>query len=167
MITMARSTHRPQTGSTLMEVLVTIVIISFGLLGMAALQAAGLKNNNSAVLRSQASIMAYDMIDRMRVNRKQTKDGAYNTGTTLISWGGGAITPSMALTGMASTDITDWIKTVTYRLPDGKAKIEAAANATVIKITIQWDDSRGASGSSTQQFAVETQGCGTDTSCYL
>lgn len=167
MSAMLRSIFRSQNGSTMIEVLVTIVIISFGLLGVAALQVTGLKNNKSAVDRSQASVMAYDLIDRMRVNRKQTKDGNYNTGTTLISWNGSAIAGGVTFSGMADKDVTDWITTVSKRLPEGKATIEAAANATVIRITIQWDDSRGSGGGSTQTLSVETQGCGADASCYL
>ena len=157
---------RSQAGTTLTEVLVTIVVISFGLLGVAALQAVSLKNNKSALFRNHASMMAHDMIDRMRVNRKQTKDGSYDTGGAPIAWTGSAISPEFTSTGMAKTDVTDWIKGVSKRLPAGKAKIKAAASANVIQITIQWDDSRG-TGGSTQEFSFETQGCGSDANCYL
>jgi len=161
-----RTVRHQQSGSTLLEILVTIVILSFGLLGVAGLQMVGLKNNKSALYRSQASIMAYDMIDRMRVNRKQTQDGGYNTGSTYISWSGGAISGA-SFTGMANKDVADWIETVSTRLPSGKARIEAASKATTIRITIEWNDSRGVGGGEAQSFSVETQGCGNNSTCIL
>jgi type IV pilus assembly protein PilV len=56
-------------GFTLLEVLVAVLVLSIGLLGLAGLQAASLRNNHSGYLRSQATILAYDYIDRMRANR--------------------------------------------------------------------------------------------------
>ncbi len=55
-------------GFTLIEVLVSMIILAVGLLGIAGLQAMGLRNNQSALLRSQATLCAYDMSDRMRTN---------------------------------------------------------------------------------------------------
>jgi type IV pilus assembly protein PilV len=54
-----------QRGFTLIEVLVAVVILAIGLLGLAGLQATGLRSNHSAYLRSQASLQAYDIIDRI------------------------------------------------------------------------------------------------------
>src|ERR1700704_1087533 len=58
------STH----GFTMLEVLISIVVIAFGLLGIAGLQAYAIKNNHSAALRSTATSLANDMIDRMKAN---------------------------------------------------------------------------------------------------
>ncbi len=57
-----------QTGFSLLEVLIAIVITSIGLLGLAGMQATGLRNNHSAYHRSQATVLAYDIADRMRSN---------------------------------------------------------------------------------------------------
>ena len=57
-----------QRGFTLVEVLVTVIIISIGLLGVAGLQLAAMRSNHSAYLRTQATIAAYDLIDRMRTD---------------------------------------------------------------------------------------------------
>jgi type IV pilus assembly protein PilV len=51
-----------------MEVLITSVILAVGLLGVAGLQLAGMRSSNSALMRTQASIAAYDLIDRMRAD---------------------------------------------------------------------------------------------------
>ena len=57
-----------QKGFTMLEVLIAIIIFSFGLLGLAGLQLVSLANNLSANSRSTATALAYDMADRMRAN---------------------------------------------------------------------------------------------------
>lgn len=60
---------RCQTGTSLLEVLIAVVILSIGLLGLAGLQVAGLRVNQGAMQRSQATMLAYDVLDRMRSDR--------------------------------------------------------------------------------------------------
>ncbi|MEJ2108263.1 MAG: type IV pilus modification protein PilV [Acidiferrobacteraceae bacterium] len=57
-----------QRGFTLTEVLIAVLVLAVGLLGLAGLQLAGMKSNHSAYLRSQATIVAYDLLDRMRAD---------------------------------------------------------------------------------------------------
>jgi len=154
-------------GFSMIEVLVAIVIITFGLLGVAGLQITGLKNNQSAFNRSTANVLAYDMLDRMRANKTALIAGNYNTGAL---WDYATNAPVSTST-MKDTDIKEWLLAISKRLPSGKGQIDAAKNATVLRVTIQWDDTRGtnASGSTTKSLSVEAQGCGTDTAkaCYF
>lgn len=53
------------SGFSLVETLVTLIIISVGLLGVVGMQVAGIKNNQSAYYRTQATILASDMADRL------------------------------------------------------------------------------------------------------
>jgi type IV pilus assembly protein PilV len=55
-------------GFTLVEVLVAALVLAVGLLGLAGLQLASMKSNHSAYLRSQATVAAYDLLDRMRAD---------------------------------------------------------------------------------------------------
>lgn len=55
-----------QTGFTLIEILVTVIVLSIGLLGLAGLQATSFKFNSTAYQRSQATSLAYDIADRIR-----------------------------------------------------------------------------------------------------
>jgi type IV pilus assembly protein PilV len=57
-----------ERGFTMLEVLISILILSFGLLGIAGIYVAGVQNNKSASLRTIATQQAYDMADRMRAN---------------------------------------------------------------------------------------------------
>ena len=59
---------RRESGFSLIEVLVALLVLSIGLLGLAALQAQGLRFNHDAYVRTQATNLAYDIVDRMRVN---------------------------------------------------------------------------------------------------
>jgi type IV pilus assembly protein PilV len=56
------------SGFTLIEVLITVVILSIGLLGMAGIQIQGLRGTTSSTVRSQATILANDIAERIRMN---------------------------------------------------------------------------------------------------
>lgn len=67
-----------EKGITMIEILVTLVIVSIGLLGAAAMVINGLESNRNAYLRTQASILAYDMADRIRANSERALAGDYD-----------------------------------------------------------------------------------------
>ncbi len=60
---------RGNEGFTLLEILVAVLVLSIGLLGIAGLQVTGLRFNHSAYARTQATLLAYELADRMRANR--------------------------------------------------------------------------------------------------
>ncbi len=64
--------RKGQSGVGLIEVLITVLVLSTALMALAALQTRSLQYNSSAYLRSQANIIAYDVIDRIRVNSPRT-----------------------------------------------------------------------------------------------
>lgn len=137
---------KKQRGFTLLEVLVTIVVLSLGLLGYAGLQMASLKNSASAYQRSQATILAYDIIDRMRVNRAQALAGDYNTAVGAAA--GGA--------GMAGDDLTDWKGLLANALPGGDAAIVVDLTGNVL-IQIVWTDKRDRSVNANTTLTFNTQ----------
>lgn len=88
-----RHMEKSQTGFTLVEVLVSLVILSIGLLGIFAMQSRALMDNQDAYLRTQAIFLAYDMGDRIRANA-----GYWKKTTTDIA------TVMATATGMTSTN---------------------------------------------------------------
>ncbi len=64
-------------GFTLIEILIALVIFSIGLLGLAGMQLRGAEGTNTAYFRSQATLLANDMAERMHANRQGVMDGAY------------------------------------------------------------------------------------------
>ncbi|MEN6587565.1 MAG: type IV pilus modification protein PilV [Sulfuricella sp.] len=131
---------RHQRGTTMLEVLITIVVIAFGLLGLAGLQAVSMKNNNHAYYRSVATMMAHDVTERMRANRTAALGGSYATAI-------GVAAPTPA--DVASTDLSEWKKNIAASLPSGDAA--NSVNGTVATITIQWVE-----GSNTTTFVTQT-----------
>lgn len=65
-------------GFSLIEVLVALAIMSFGMLGIAALQVTGVRANQGAYLRSQATLIANDLAERMYANRAGTMRTLYD-----------------------------------------------------------------------------------------
>lgn len=127
---------RLQQGTTLLEVLISIVVLSVGLLGYAGLQTLSMKNNTSAFQRSQATILTYDIVDRMRANRPNL--ASYNVGLGAVG---------------TYADVISWKNNVAASLPDGKAEVDVDLNG-IATITIQWDDNRD--GTDPIQFITET-----------
>lgn len=62
------NSHRNQKGFTLIEILITVIVLSIGLLGLAGLQISGLRANMSSEARSKATLLANDIAERMRTN---------------------------------------------------------------------------------------------------
>jgi type IV pilus assembly protein PilV len=90
-------------GFTLIEILVTVLIIATALLGLVGLQAAGVKNTVTSYNRTQASHLAYSMADRMRANVAEAAKGASSAylGTPPST----PNTNCLAVTGCSSADI--------------------------------------------------------------
>ncbi|WP_051786458.1 type IV pilus modification protein PilV [Endozoicomonas numazuensis] len=65
-------------GFTLIEVLVAVLVLAIGLLGMASLQLISTQSSSSALTRSQATMLAYDLAERMRQNRTEAISGSYD-----------------------------------------------------------------------------------------
>ena len=126
-------------GFTLLEVMIALVIFSFGLLALAALMAKGLQYNTSALHRSYASSQAYDMADRMRANRLGIDAGNYDS----VSGAGtdpGCISSGCTPAQMAQYDGWAWNSVNATVLPSGSGTI--ARSGTTYTLTLRWDDDR-------------------------
>lgn len=141
-----------QSGFTLLEVLVAMLVLTIGLLGLAGLMASSVRNNLSASHRTQATWMAADIIDRMRANRASAIAGTYATalGTPV------ACTVAAPTGTVPAQDIAAWKSQLGCVLPTGDGSI-AVTNAARATVVIRWNDSRGSQGSATQTFTVDTQ----------
>ncbi len=138
-------------GFTLVEVLVSLVILSVGLLGLAGLHLSGLRDNESAYLRSQATLQAYDMVDRMRANLAGLEAGGYNAITGPGS-DPGCLAVDCTPLQMAASDAFQWNTANAGLLPNGNGTVAGAGAGTVFTITVTWDDNK--SGSADTQFVV-------------
>lgn len=131
----SRSLRGPQKGAGLIEVMVAVLVMGVGLLGIAAMQATALRNNQSALERTQATIQTYSILDAMRANRSAATNNEYNLAQTCT-------TPTDNST-LAKKDLIAWFQAMKAAMGnnDGTcATITRAGN--VFTIVIEWDDSR-------------------------
>jgi type IV pilus assembly protein PilV len=113
--------RRIAPGFTLLEVLIAIVVVAFGLLGLAGLQVFALKNNQSASLRVAATNLTTDIIDRMKSNYVGVINNNYNQPSTAAY---GTTVGNCATTGcdpaqLAANDLREWQERVKATLPGG------------------------------------------------
>ncbi len=128
-----------QEGTTLIEVLVALLILTVGLLGAAAFQLNALKYTDSSRMTSQASFIAYDMMDRIRAN-----SGADYTGTPPTA-------PNLSVA--RDQDLYDFNNNIMTSLganATGSVKLDKRDYT----ITITWDDSRAANVADTRRSFV-------------
>lgn len=129
-----------QHGLTLLEVLVALTVLSIGLLGIAALQTQGLRAHHSAHLRTQASLMAQDMLDRLRANPlgQQHYHGFDSQAYDLPS--PGCINNGCEPQQLAEHDLHHWqqqfVRHPAPALPDGRGVIEHTNGIT--RIVVLW-----------------------------
>ena len=114
--------RRHHAGFTMMEVLVSIVIITVGLLGIAGLQALSLRSTAGAGLRTVATQLAYDMTDRMRANSEGVGVGAYDINASPASVST-CYSSGCTFQQVAQQDMQTWLSRVQTLLPDGQAII--------------------------------------------
>lgn len=131
-----------QRGIGLIEVLVSLLVLSIGVLGLAAMQATGLKQSRQAFYHTQATVLAYDLIDRMRAN-----DAAAANGNYAVAYG--TFSATACTTGCSSAQIADndkleWKASLAAQLPAGDGRVVNQNNGR-FDISIRWTDGDGLS----------------------
>ena len=140
---------------TLIEVLISVLILSVGLLGASGLQLRGLNANRNAFFRTEATYLASDIADRIQVNKTTTySDVALTTTPAVVT---DCTANNCSPTQMAAYDTAQWLCSInsinatndsTYTacsnlnivgiLPSGKASM--VKNGNEYAITVQWSD---------------------------
>ena len=146
--------RRAMRGLSLIEILVSVVILGIGLLGVAAMQSLALRGGQSSLEASQVVMQSNAIIEAMRANRANA--GAYNTGGAWVCAVGAGGT-------LAQNDVANWIRTLKQDVSGaGNAaadattcgQIDGCPNACVV--SVRWDDSR-AGGANNRTFTTRTR----------
>lgn len=138
-----RRNHR---GFSLIEVLISMVIIAIGLLGAMALQATSLKEGQVSNYRDNATLIAQSALDAIRANRANagnysiTLDASAPTGTTIVA-----------------TDLQSFKNTAAELLPSGNGSITVSTGTSTATINLQWSESRVKSGTDSQEFTYVSE----------
>ena len=134
--------QQTENGFSLIEVLVTLLILAIGLLSIAAMQLKGLQYNHDAYMRSQVNVLAYDIADRMRLNRANVANYVSNY-TVPVNMPTGCV---VATGANAANDLACWRLQLFNTIPPGSVADVAvnAGNPNMFDVTISWSDREGA-----------------------
>jgi type IV pilus assembly protein PilV len=131
--TFAITARRAQSGVGLLEVLISLLVLSFGMLGLAGLQLWSLRNNQSSMQRSLAVVQTYTIIDAMRADRATALAGGFNDG---------AAAPSPFASNALSTWRAGLIDTLG---PEAEGSVSCQNDECTI--IVRWNDQRAAAAS--------------------
>ncbi|MCW5588717.1 MAG: type IV pilus modification protein PilV [Legionellales bacterium] len=126
-----------QHGFSMIEILVSVMVISIGLLGMAMLQTNSVRYSQDAYLSSIASSHAYEMLDRMRANPEAVDNGNYDFSGGIPTVAPGCTTCNPA--DNAARDAFTWNQTLATMLPSGAGEISFNAATGRYTVTVKWD----------------------------
>ena len=121
-----------QRGISLIEVLITVLILAIGLLGLSALQLSSLKNNQSAMQRSIAVLQTYTIVEGIRADTQAAKAGEFDIKFNAK--------PSSGT--FAGEVLTIWRDELTSKLGSTAKGSVDCSNKKTCTIIVQWDDSR-------------------------
>lgn len=161
-----------QRGATLVEVLVSLLVISLGLLGIGGLAASTFSYNKAAQLRLTGAALASDYADRARLNvfgydqgnydiayDDAVDDAALDPDTLVID----EAIDATAATAVAAFDRNDFMQTVGQRLPQGRAVVVTnPANARSMDFWLVWQEPNAAEGNALSIFQAGQRNCPDD-----
>lgn len=124
-----------QAGIGLIEILVAVLILAIGILGVASTQVVSMQMNAQSQSRSQAVLLAEDLLDRIRANPNNPggyalAQGAANNGQCVTGFvpGTGNVT---------NDDLQSWDNSLACMLPAAQRAV--AVNGNIVTVTIDWD----------------------------
>ncbi len=160
-----------QRGVSLIEVLVSIVIASIGLLALAGVNASSVRYTKMSQYRAAAAMLANDMGERMRANKGQSAApasgffaGGYDYTATFTAQATAATLPgtlcdtaasSCTPAQIAAVDLAQWRIVVRSQLPEGSAFIQRQATETAADLWVVWRDPAVASTDEAPALANE------------
>jgi len=136
---------RRESGFSMVEVLVALVVLAIGLLGIAALYLNSLQSGRTAIYRTQAINFAADMADRIRMNR--TAQAAYDADFDAYPLAVGTCTTTGGCSDadLAATDLATWKAEIAEQLPNGVGQVVvtapvAAGEPATYLVTVRWTE---------------------------
>ena len=131
-----RSLHR-QSGIGIIEIMIALLVLTIGLLGMASMQTTGLQMTSEALSRSQATILANDIIDRARANRENMDDYQVPASETVPACNTGYALD--ATKTVAENDIDEWMNSLGCLLPSPDATVVFDDASNLMTVTVTWN----------------------------
>ncbi|TVZ40120.1 type IV pilus assembly protein PilV [Alteromonadaceae bacterium 2753L.S.0a.02] len=160
------SLRRTQSGFSLIEILISFVVLAVGLLGVASMQKKGVESNHSAYLRTQAVSLASDMASRIRANEAGHQAGNYNQPVATET--SSCLSTGCTAAQLAGNDYFEWSQQLQNVLPlgegvvcvdstpnDGTGTAASACDGVGTELAIKiWWDAMPRDGALDQLYAV-------------
>ena len=133
-----------QKGFSLIEVMVSMVLLTASMLGLAALQNASTKFDHQAYLRTQSVIQTGDMIDRMRANNAGVGSGYYLISPVPTSYKKNCnlVAITCSAEELATHDIVVWNQQNANLLPEGTGSITGDISTSTYKVSVRWTEQK-------------------------
>jgi type IV pilus assembly protein PilV len=139
----SNSSFRREGGFSLLEVLIAVVVAMIGLIGIASLHLTSAAYNESSLNRTNASGLAREMIERMRANAGEAKDGFYDITSlpTTLTQDCESTAANCTADEMRDHDLRLWSARVAALLPGGGASIatDTSVSPPDITIVLSWN----------------------------
>ncbi|MDJ0882103.1 MAG: type IV pilus modification protein PilV [Gammaproteobacteria bacterium] len=158
-VTVLKHSPKQQSGMGMIESLIALVVISVGLLGIAALQITSMQQTASSHWHSQAVWYSYEISDRISANGAANfnlYDGIDTDNDYSMDCQGGPCTAAQ----MVTADAQDWGEMIDT-LPGGRGVI--TATGTNLQISVMWEDNSAESNCTNGEPATASQSCYTVT----
>ncbi|MHB1117326.1 type IV pilus modification protein PilV [Sideroxydans sp.] len=132
--------HPSQRGFSMLEILITLVIIATALLGTAGLQLYAMKVGKNSEFRTQAVFLAADLAERMEANKAAAITGAY-AASSVAAANAVADCWNNACNGdsMAQFDLSEWETLVAQSLPGASWSVAPTITNTPPSVTATYD----------------------------
>jgi type IV pilus assembly protein PilV len=138
-----------ESGFSLLEALISVLVLSIGALGVAGLQTVSLKNSKASDQRGKAAVLAQMMVDTAALNYTDTRATSPNVVGTLAN---------VPCSGTATTPLTIWQQRIDCAVPGGKGGVEYDRVKNRLVVTVEWNDSLNAvDGLANQKFLLDTR----------
>lgn len=173
-----------QCGVSLIEVLITTLVLGIGLLGVAALQVSSVSSNQEGFYVSQATSIAEDYAARVRTSKISSMlyykpeastyaayIGQYKSGS--LSCGAADTAPThcqgsdttCTLEQLAKSDQWDVCQIAKETLPEGSVEIKSIADSNRLSVIVEWTP--GSAREDTGNKMIQNSNCADGKSCVI
>lgn len=166
---------KKQKGMSILEVMVSLLVLAAGILGVTNLQTSSLQNATKSISRTQAAYLAYEILDRMRANPAEV----YSVATGALPEPKNCFTQDCSTAELMNFDIAEWkcsfssfqenekcavfkatdLSTVNsnsvYLNGDGSVSCQPVGSEKQCQVTVQWQENViGSDTPVTQDFSM-------------
>lgn len=147
---------RKQSGFSMLEVLVSLLIILLGALGMAGIQMLSINNTEIARYQSLAALQASSMAAEIQANKAY-----WGTAPTGITVTGGVVTGGPGSGTVAGDSLQTWADSISSVLPTATGTVNCSSTPAICQVQLQWKENNvalhDATGTGTNQFSAGQQ----------